>query len=73
MFFESIDLKLLIFYRKGGDLMKSLRQITKEFFEEDQKYNFGGGEKAIDKQHKKSRLYVRERINKIFDKTLLWK
>lgn len=68
MFFESIDLKLLIFYRKGGDLMKSLRQITKEFFEEDQKYNFGGGEKAIDKQHKKSRLYVRERINKIFDK-----
>lgn len=47
--------------------MKTMRQITDEFFEEDKKYDLGGGQDKIDKQHEKGRLFVRERINKLMD------
>lgn len=48
--------------------MKSLREITDEFFENDKKYDAGGGVAKIQKQHEKGRLFVRERINKLLDK-----
>lgn len=48
--------------------MKSMREITNEFFENDKKYDAGGGAAKIQKQHEKGRLFVRERINKLLDK-----
>lgn len=44
-----------------------MREIVDAFFEADQKYDFGGGEKQIEKQHQKGRLFVRERIAALFD------
>lgn len=48
--------------------MKNMREIVENFFMDDEEYEVGGGIKAIEKQHQKGRLYVRERINKLFDK-----
>lgn len=47
--------------------MKSLKELSDEFFEEDKEVDFGGGQDKIEKQHQKGRLYVRERINKLVD------
>ena len=47
--------------------MADMREIVAQFFEDDKKYDLGGGQKAIDKQHEKGRLFVRERIDALFD------
>lgn len=47
--------------------MKTLREITEEFFEKDALVDLGGGEKSIAKQHEKGRLFVRERLEKLLD------
>lgn len=47
--------------------MSNMAEISKTFFEKDAKYDLGGGQKQIDKQHEKGRLYVRERIDRLFD------
>lgn len=48
--------------------MSEMREIVEKFFEDDKKYDLGGGQKAIDKQHAKGRLFVRERLDALFDK-----
>lgn len=48
--------------------MSEMREIVEKFFEDDKKYDLGGGQKAIDKQHAKGRLFVRERLEALFDK-----
>lgn len=48
--------------------MSEMREIVEQFFEDDKKYDLGGGQKAIDKQHAKGRLFVRERLDALFDK-----
>lgn len=47
--------------------MSEMRELVREFFEEDKVYDLGGGEKQIAKQHEKGRLFVRERIAALFD------
>lgn len=47
--------------------MANMREIVDNFFESDKKYDLGGGQKQIDKQHEKGRLFVRERIAALFD------
>ena len=47
--------------------MATMREVTEKFFEDDKKYDLGGGQKQIDSQHKKGRLFVRERIDALFD------
>lgn len=47
--------------------MNDMRNLVEQFFEDDKKYDLGGGKKQIDKQHEKGRLFVRERIDALFD------
>lgn len=47
--------------------METMRDICRKFFEGDKKYDLGGGQKQIDKQHSKGRLFARERIAKLLD------
>ena len=47
--------------------MANMREIVDNFFASDRKYDLGGGQKQIDKQHEKGRLFVRERIAALFD------
>ena len=54
-------------YQKEVVILPDMREIVAQFFEDDKKYDLGGGQKAIDKQHEKGRLFVRERIDALFD------
>ena len=47
--------------------MDTMRDICKKFFDDDKKYDFGGGQKQIDKLHNKGRLFARERIQALLD------
>ena len=47
--------------------MSEMRRIVEEFKELDKKAEMGGGQKKIDTQHKQGKLFVRERIEKLFD------
>lgn len=47
--------------------MDTMRDICKKFFDDEKKYEFGGGQKQIDKLHAKGRLFARERIQKLLD------
>ena len=57
--------------RKSPDFEKNTRRIIElltQIKNEEQKIREGGGAKAIESQHKKGRLTVRERIEKLIDK-----
>ena len=47
--------------------MDTMRDICKKFFDDEKKYEFGGGQKQIDKLHAKGRLFAREPIQKVLD------
>lgn len=47
---------------------KNWKSLSKDLETDRQKIALGGGERAIARQHKKNRLFVRERIAKLIDK-----
>ncbi len=47
--------------------MANMREIVEEFRLRNQKFDLGGGQQKIDRQHKQGKLFVRERIDKLFD------
>lgn len=47
--------------------MKTMREIIEDFREREKKFEMGGGEKALESQHKKGKLFVRERLDMLFD------
>lgn len=47
--------------------MSTMREVCEKFFADEQRYDLGGGQKQIDKQHSKGRLFVRERLEALFD------
>lgn len=44
-----------------------MRETVEEFQLRSQKYDLGGGQQKIDRQHKQGKLFVRERIDRLFD------
>ena len=47
--------------------MVTMHEVCEKFFEDDKKYELGGGQKQIEKQHSKGRLFARERIKALLD------
>lgn len=47
--------------------MQTMREIIEDFRKKEKKYEMGGGEKALQTQHKKGKLFVRERLELLFD------
>ena len=45
----------------------SLRELTQSYLTAESEIRLGGGRKAIDRQHEKGRLTVRERVEKLID------
>jgi len=50
-----------------GSLLANMHEIVEEFRLRNQKFDLGGGQQRIDRQHKQGKLFVRERIDKLFD------
>lgn len=50
----------------------SWQQLISEFTAQSDKIGMGGGERAIERQHKKGRLTARERIGKLLDDDSYW-
>jgi acetyl-CoA carboxylase carboxyltransferase component len=50
-----------------GDLLSKLREIVDDFWLRSNKFALGGGQQKIDRQHKQGKLFVRERIDLLFD------
>jgi len=48
--------------------LSEMREVVEKFRHIDQRYESGGGQKGIDRQHALGKLYVRERIDRLFDK-----
>ena len=44
-----------------------MRDIVEAFRETNRKYESGGGQQKINKQHEQGKLFVRERIELLFD------
>ncbi len=47
--------------------MSDMRTIVEAFRRTNQQYDLGGGQKRIDKQHEEGKLFVRERLELLFD------
>lgn len=47
--------------------MNTLREIVEDFRQREKKFEMGGGSNAKEKQHKKGKLFVRERLEMLFD------
>lgn len=47
--------------------MSELREVVEAFREQNRRYDLGGGQKKIDKQHEQGKLFVRERLELLFD------
>ncbi len=47
--------------------MANIREVVEEFRRREEKFALGGGQQKIDRQHKQGKLFVRERIDRLFD------